>query len=99
MKSSKGLGISLFTAIITFGIFTTVIFLAPLEHTIIFWLGYLFAVFALVVTASVLALYFAKPIKEKKFLSLPAVKTVWTYFILQTALSVWEMISFPLPFP
>lgn len=98
MKISKGQGMSLFSAIAIFGIFNTVVFLAPLAHTVVFWLGYFFALFALVTMALTLVLYFGKPVKEDKFLSLPAVKASWTYFVLQTALSVWEMIAFPLPY-
>ena len=98
MKISKGQGVSLFASIVIFGVLSTVVFLTPLAHTITFWLGYFFAAFALIAMALVLMLYFAKPVKEEKFLSLPAVKTVWTYFVLQTALSIWEMISFPLPY-
>lgn len=98
MKLSKGQGISLFAAFVLFGIFNTVVFLAPLAHTVVFWLGYFFALFALITVALTLVLYFGKPVKEEKFLSLPAVKTAWTYFILQTGLSVWEMVAFPLPY-
>lgn len=98
MKMSKGQGISLFSAIIIFGIFNIVVFLAPLAHTVVFWLGYFFALFALVTMALTLVLYFGKEIKEDKFLSLPTVKTAWIYFVLQTALSVWEMTAFPLSY-
>ena len=98
MKLSKGQGISLFVAFILFGIFNVVVFLAPLAHTVVFWLGYFFALFALITISLTLVLYFGKPVKEDKFLSLPAVKTAWSYFILQTGLSVWEMIAFPLPY-
>ena len=98
MKLSKGQGISLFAAIMIFGIFNTVVFLAPLAHTVVFWLGYFFALFALITIGLTLVLYFRKSVKEEKFLSLPAVKTAWTYFVLQTALSLWEMIAFPYPY-
>ena len=98
MKVSKGQGTSLFAAIVIFGVLTTLAFLAPLEHTITFWLGYFFAVYALITVAVVFVLYFAKPVNEEKFLSLPAVKTVWVYYLLQTALSLWQMIAFPLPY-
>lgn len=98
MKISKGQGMSLFSAIAIFGIFNTVVFLAPLAHTVVFWLGYFFALFALITMALTLVLYFGKPVKEDKFLSLPAVKVSWAYFVLQTALSIWEMIAFPLPY-
>ena len=98
MKISKGQGMSLFSAIAIFGIFNTVVFLAPLAHTVVFWLGYFFALFALITMALTLILYFGKPVKEDKFLSLPAVKVSWTYFVLQIALSVWEMIAFPLSY-
>ena len=98
MKLSKGQGISLFSAFVLFGIFNTVVFLAPLAHTVVFWLGYFFALFALITFFLTLTLYFGKPVKEEKFLGLPAVKSAWTYFGLQTALSLWEMIAFPLPY-
>lgn len=98
MKISKGQGMSLFTASLIFGIFNVVVFLAPLVHTVVFWLGYFFALFSLITIALTLVLYFGKPVKEDKFLSLPAVKVSWTYFVLQTALSAWEMIAFPLPY-
>lgn len=98
MKLSKGQGMSLFAAFILFGIFNVVVFLAPLAHTVVFWLGYFFALFALATIALTLVLYFGKPVPEDKFLSLPAVKVAWTYFVLQTALSVWEMVAFPLPY-
>ena len=88
MKISKGQGMSLFSAIAIFGIFNTVVFLAPLAHTVVFWLGYFFALFALITMALTLVLYFGKPVKEDKFLSLPAVKVSWAYFVLQTALSI-----------
>ena len=52
MKLSKGQGISLFTAIVTFGIFNTVVFLAPLTHSVNFWLGYFFELFALSTSVS-----------------------------------------------
>ncbi|MDD6094768.1 MAG: DUF6273 domain-containing protein [Clostridia bacterium] len=98
MKLSKGQGISLFASLILFGIFNTVVFLAPLAHTVVFWLGYFFALFALITISLTLILYFGKPVKEDKFLNLPAVKVAWIYFILQTGLSVWEMIAFPLSY-
>lgn len=98
MKLSKGQGMSLFAAFILFGIFNVVVFLAPLAHTVVFWLGYFFALFALATIALTLVLHFGKPVPEEKFLSLPSVKVAWTYFVLQTALSVWEMVAFPLPY-
>ena len=98
MKLSKGQGMSLFAAFILFGIFNVVVFLAPLAHTVVFWLGYFFALFALATIVLTLGLYFGKPVPEEKFLSLPAVKVAWTYFVLQTALSIWEMVAFPLPY-
>lgn len=98
MKLSKGQGMSLFFAFLLFGIFNVVVFLAPLTHTVVFWQGYFFVLFALATIALTLVLYFGKPVQEEKFLSLPAVKMAWTYFVLQTALSVWEMVAFPLSY-
>ena len=98
MKLSKGQGISLFAGIVLFAVLTTVVFLAPLSHTTVFWLGYFFALFALMTMVLTVLLYFGKKVKKEKFLSLPSVKAAWVYFVFQTAVSVWEMISFPLPY-
>jgi len=92
MKLSKGQGISLFVAFVLFGGFNIVAFLAPIVHTITFWLGYFFALFALITITLTLVLYFGKPVKEEKFLSLPAVKVAWTYFVLQTVLSIHHQL-------
>lgn len=98
MRLSKGQGISLFAAFILFGIFNVFAFLAPLAHTVVFWLGYFFALFALVTITLTLVLHFGKPVPEDKFLSLPSVKVAWVYFVLQTVLSVCEMVAFPLSY-
>lgn len=98
MKLSKGQGMSIFTALIVFALFNIVVFLAPLSHTIVFWLGYFFALFALIVMALTISLYFGKSVKEDKFLNLPAIKVAWAYLVLQTAISVWEMTAFPLSY-
>ena len=98
MKLSKGQGISIFTAFILFGIFNTVVFLAPVVHTVVFWLGYFFELFALATIGSTLVLYFGKAVKEEKFLNLPAVKIAWIYFVLQTGLSIWQMMACPLTY-
>lgn len=98
MKLTKSQGISLFAAIVLFGMFNVVVFLAPIAHSAVFWLGYFFALYALVTMMSTLVLYFGKSIKEEKFLSLPAVKFAWTYFVLQIALSVWQVVGFPLSY-
>ena len=98
MKLSKGQGISFFASTIIFGIFSLIIFLTPLEHTIIFWLGFFFALFAFIAITTVMVLYFDKSTKEDKFLNLPVVRVAWTYLILQMAISVWEMIGFTMPY-
>lgn len=95
MKLSKGMGVSLCSALALFGIFNVAAFLLPLTHTVSFWLGYFFALFALAAMVLTLAMYFGKPVKEDKFLALPSVKVAWIYFVFQTGLSVWEMIAFP----
>lgn len=98
MKLTKSQGIGLFNAFLLFGVFNIIVFLAPLTHTVIFWLGYFFALFALGSIAVTSFLYFGKSVKEDRFLNVPAVKVAWSYFLLQMGLSIWEMIAFPLPY-
>lgn len=95
MKLSKGQGLSIFVSAVLFGVFSIIVFLAPLPHTVTFWLGYFFALFALFTLEVTAVILFGKTAKEEKFLHLPAVRTAWGYFVLQTALSVWQMFSFP----
>ena len=93
MKLSKGQGLSIFVSAVLFGVFSIIVFLAPLPHTVSFWLGYFFALFALFTLEVTAVILFGKNVKEEKFLHLPAVRTAWGYFVLQTALSVWQMTS------
>ncbi len=95
---NKGKGLSLFAAILLFGVFSVLVFLLPLPHTAVFWLGYLFEFFAVFSIAITLVLYAGKKAKEERFLALPGVKAAWSYFILQTAASAWEIFAFPLPY-
>lgn len=95
MKLSKGQGISLFASIVIFGIFTVISFVAPIAHGVVFLMAYLFEVLALVTLCSALVMFFGKLTKEDKFLSLPSVKIAWAYFVLQTLLSIYEMVMLP----
>lgn len=92
---NKGKGLSLLAAILMFGAFSVIVFLLPLAHTSIFWLGYLFEGFATLSMGLTLMLYAGKRAKEDRFLALPGVKAAWTYFVLQTAASAWEIFGFP----
>lgn len=94
MKLSKGQGISFFASIVLFTIFSIVFFLMPLNHTIEFWLGYFFAVYATGAMFVSLFTFFNKDTKEGKALSLPTVVSTWIYFILQMSISAWEMTTF-----
>ena len=39
-----------------------------------------------------------KPNVNKTFLGLPALSVAWIYFVVQTALSVWQMVDFDFPY-
>ncbi len=93
MKFSKGQGISVFASAILFGVLSIIVFLAPLPHTVTFWLGYFFALFALLTLEVTALVFFGNTVKEEKFLHLPMVRFAWGYFVLQTALSIWQMLS------
>ncbi len=95
MKLSKSQGISFFASFILFAAFSVVVFLLKVPHGVMFWLGYLFGVFAMIVLCSSLFFFFTKKIKEEISLNTPVVVATWVYFIVQMYFSGWEIISFP----
>lgn len=95
---NKGTGLSIFAAILLFGVFSVFVFLLPIPKAPIFWLGYSFLFFALLTVTAALGIYSSKRAKEDRFLAVPSLKAAWTYFILQAVLSCWEIFAFTLPF-
>jgi len=98
MKMTKGQGLSFFAAIIAFTVFTISLFILVPVKTIVFWLGYLFAVYALIVMFVSLFKFFNKKSNDETFLNIPVVIICWVYLIAQFYLSFKEMVAMFMPY-
>lgn len=91
MKLTKAQGISCFVAIVAFAVFSVALFVMPVEKNTVFWLGYVFALYALIVMFVSLFNFFNKQYKEDKFLNLPVVVLSWSFLSIQMGLSFREI--------
>ena len=98
MKISKAQGVSFFVAIIAFAILSVALFISPAEKSIVFWLGYLFIVYAMLVMFVTLFKFFNKEVNGEQFLNLPVMVISWFYVLAQFYLSYREIISPFLPY-
>lgn len=98
MGFTKNKGWSVVIALIALIAFSVVTFVLPVKHSILFWMGYSFTVFAALFLLTVILLALNKPSLNDKFHGLPIVNLAWAYFALQLSLSIWQMIHFYLPY-
>lgn len=93
MKLNRNNGISIVAAIIILVLFNVTAFIAPVPHTITFWLGYSFALFSAFLLLSTILVLFGKKTKEAQFLNLSMTNVAWIYFILQMLFSVLQIFA------
>ena len=98
MGFTKNKGWSVIIALIALVVFSVIAFILPVNHSILFWMGYSFTVFATLFLLSVILITLNKPSLNDKFHSLPIVNLTWSYFVIQLALSIWQMTNFTLPY-
>lgn len=94
MGFNKNKGISIVIAIILFAVFSLGVFLAPISHNLIFWLGYSFFALATALVTAMFVFLFNSQDESEMFFKLSHVKLAWAYFVVQAALSVWEIFFF-----
>lgn len=94
MGFNKNKGISIVIAIILFVGFSLGVFLAPIQHNLIFWLGYSFFALATTIVTAMFVFLFNSQDESEMFFKLSHVKFAWAYFVAQAALSVWEIFFF-----
>lgn len=93
MGFTKNKAWSIVISLIALIVFNVVAFILPVEHSILFWMGYTFEIFSnlfLLVTALITL---NKTNINDTFHGLPALSVSWIYFIVQTVLSIWQMNS------
>lgn len=98
MKLNKGQGISILISFIAFTTFSIIMFLLPMEKTLVFWMAYLFGGYALIVMLVSIFLFFSKTTKEDKFLNMPVVMVSWVFFVAQLTYSYEEITAKILPY-
>lgn len=98
MKLNKGQGISLLISFAIFTLFTVILFLLPIEKTLVFWMAYLFGAYALIVMLVSIFVFFSKTSKEDKFLNMPVVIVSWVFFVAQLSYSYEEITAKILPY-
>ena len=98
MKLTKGQGISFFAAILAFVVLSVALFLLPVEHNLVFWLAYLFVVYAMGVMLVSVLHFFNRQVNEEQFMNLPVVMASWLYLIAQFYLSYREVTTLFLPY-
>ncbi len=98
MGFTKNKGWSVVIALIALIVFSVVAFVLPVKHSILFWMGYSFTVFATLFLLAVILITLNKPSVNDKFHGLPVANLAWTYFVLQLGLSVWQMTNFEFPY-
>jgi len=88
---TKGQGISFFAAVIAFAVSSVLCFILPIEKNMVFWMGYTFVVYSLIVMLVSLIKFFKKQVKEEQVLNVPVVVASWIYLVLQICLSIVEI--------
>lgn len=98
MKFTKNKGMYLGVVAIVLAVFNVVAFLIPFVMTAGFWIGYSFAMLAIVLTAIVIFYALGREGMKSKFYGIPLVLLVWPYLLVQLAISLVEMSLPIIPF-
>lgn len=98
MGFTKNKAWSIVIALIALILLNVVAFILPVEHNVLFWMGYSFATFANLILVSTAVITLNKPNINETFLGLPALSVAWIYFVVQTGFSIWQMIYLDFPY-
>ena len=98
MKLTKSQGVSFFAAIVAFAVLSIALFLLPIRKSIVFWSGYVFMVYSLVLMLVSLLKFFRNQSEEGRFLKSPIVVVSWLYLIAQIYLTYKEVTTLFLPY-
>ena len=98
MGFTKNKAWSIVIALILIIVFNVIMFMLPLEHGVLFWMGYSFEIFSIIFLLSVSLVLLNKSYINDKFHGLPVLSIGWLYFVIQTGLSVKQMTSVEFPY-
>ena len=91
MAFNRNKGVSVVSALIVIVLLNIISFAINIPHGITFWLGYGFATLSVILFCSVFLMLFNSKEKQEAFGKLSYVAVTWIYFVIQMALSVWQM--------
>lgn len=94
MGITKNKAWSIIIAIIALILLNLVAFIIPVNHGITFWLGYSFAIFANLTIVATSIVTLNKQNLNDTFLGLSPLSVSWIYFLIQTTLSIFQMLKF-----
>lgn len=93
MGFTKNKAWSIVISLLALIVFNAIAFLLPVEHHIMFWMGYSFAIFSNLLLLVVTLVTLNKTNINDTFHGLPALSVAWIYFVVQIAFSTWQMTS------
>lgn len=93
MGFTKNKAWSIVISLIALIVFNVIAFILPVEHHILFWMGYSFAIFSNLFLLVVTLVTLNKTNINDTFHGLPALSVAWIYFVIQIAFSIWQMTS------
>ncbi len=79
-------------------VFNISMFIIPLEHGTVFWLGYSFEMLASIFLLATELILLGKVDINDKFHGLSSMYIGWIYFVIQTVLSIKQMTSLEFPY-
>ncbi len=98
MGFTKNKAWSIVIALIALILLNIVAFVLPVKHSILYWMGYSFAVFANLILVVTAVITFNKPNLNETFLGMPSLTVAVIYFVVQTALSIRQMTNADFPY-
>lgn len=98
MRFTKNKGMSLAVVSIIMAVFNVAAFVIPFAKSGGFWVGYIFATLAILLTAAVGLFALGREGIKSKFYGVPLVLVVWPYLIVQVIVSLLEMAIPAIPF-
>jgi len=98
MKFTKNKAMALVVTFIAIAVYNVIAFVLPFQRHRGFWTGYSFAMLAILLTMGVGLFAVGQAGLKSKFLGMPLVAVVWTYFVIQIIVSLIEMLVPGVPF-
>ncbi len=98
MKFTRNKMMSFIAVLVIFVVFNVIAFMLPFNKHSGFWVGYIFSMLSILLTAGVAFYSLSRESLKSKFYGLPLIFVVWPYLIAQLVFGFLEMMSQFIPF-